>query len=237
MSLSLYTKSYAGPPLVTDDPGILNPGQWEINAAVDVVDTDAIETYDVPLLDVSYGLTVNTQMSVVISRQHVDLPDESTRSDFGYGEIGWKWRFFQNETVEIAFAPSYSLPLSNSATIRGVIEDTRLLNLPILAGFTKDKWTFNGQLAYATSTSDINAVNYGLAAGYQLTQRLQILAELYGVTTTRTSTTDMNYSVGFDYSFNDSLHLHLSGRSKLVSDLPEADHLNHGAYLALQWFK
>jgi hypothetical protein len=55
----------AGPPLVIDDPGILKPGQWETILAVDAVNTDFIRTYDLPLLDVSYGLTEDTQMSAL----------------------------------------------------------------------------------------------------------------------------------------------------------------------------
>jgi hypothetical protein len=55
--------AFAGPPLTIDDPGILDPGQWEIIGAVTGATSDTVDVYELPLLDVSYGLTPNTQLS------------------------------------------------------------------------------------------------------------------------------------------------------------------------------
>ena len=128
VSVFLYSANgCAGPPLIVDDAGILKPGQWETILAADAVKTDAIKTFDAPVLDVSYGLTDNTQMSVFLSRQHVEEHGKSRRSNFGYGEIGWKWRFYQNDSVGVAFGPAYSVPLSSDSTIRGIIDEIRVL--------------------------------------------------------------------------------------------------------------
>ena len=69
------TMTFAGPPLTIDDPGILQPGGLEIILAADGAKTDAIKTYDFPVLDMSLGLTDNIQMSVVpVSYTHLTLP-------------------------------------------------------------------------------------------------------------------------------------------------------------------
>ena len=56
----------AGPPLVTDDPGILDPGSWESILAISAEDRGGGSIYQLPVLDVSRGITRNTQLSFVV---------------------------------------------------------------------------------------------------------------------------------------------------------------------------
>lgn len=239
-SAALYFASiaatFAGPPLTIDDPGILQPGGLEIILAADGAKTDAIKTYDFPVLDTSLGLTENIQMSVVLPLQKIDEPGEPSKTDMGYGEVGVKWRFFKNDSTELAFAPAYSVPLNDGSTVRGVIDDIRILNLPLLAGWEYGDWSILAQVAYAISSKSGNGWDYGVAGGYQLTAKLQLLAEIYGATGSRASQTDVNYNLGFDYGFTEQFHLLVSARSKLFSDLPSEERLKYGWFVGLQWF-
>ena len=64
--LVLSATAWPGPPMIGEDPGILEPGQWEIIAAMSGESRPSTESGQLPLLDVAYGLTPNTQISVVV---------------------------------------------------------------------------------------------------------------------------------------------------------------------------
>ena len=236
LGFASITVTFAGPPLTIDDPGILEPGGLEIILAADGAKTAAIKSYDFPVLDASLGLTENIQMSVVLPLQKIDEPGQPSKTDLGYGEVGVKWRFFKNDSTEFAFAPAYVLPLNNASTIRGVIDDVRILNLPLLAGWELGDWSLLAQLAYAISSKSGNGWDYGVAGGYQVSAKMQLLAEVYGATDSRVSQTDVNYNLGFDYGFTERFHLLVSARSKLYSDLPSEERLKYGWFVGLQWF-
>ncbi len=55
--LVLPPAAWPGPPMVGEDPGILEPGQWEIIAAMNGESRPSIESAQLPVLDVAYGLT------------------------------------------------------------------------------------------------------------------------------------------------------------------------------------
>ena len=236
LSFGLITVTLAGPPLTIDDTGILQPGGLEIILAADGAKTDAIKAYDFPVLDASLGLTENIQMSVVLPMQKIDEPGEPSKTDIGYGEVSVKWRFFKNDSLELAFAPAYAVPLNDASTVRGVIEDIRILNLPLLAGWEFGDWSVMTQVAYAVSSKSGNGWDYGVAGGYQVNEKMQLLAEVYGATFSRASETDVNYNLGVDYGFTEQFHLLVSARSKLFSDLPSEERLKYGWFVGLQWF-
>ena len=120
--LVLPCRLMAGPPLAIDDPGVLDPGQWEFIAAVTVASTNEGDVYQAPILDVSFGLTPNTQASVVLPYVFVDPKNESSDSDFGNFAIGYKWRFINNDKLQVSFAPGYAFGISVAAALRGVEE-------------------------------------------------------------------------------------------------------------------
>jgi len=226
----------AGPPLVIDDPGTSTPGGWEIILLADGAETDATKTNNWPALDLAYGASENIQLFGVIPRQKVDEPNESSKEGWGYGLFGVKWRFVNTGTTEVAFAPSYSVPLSGSSTIRGIIEDERILSLPLLVGWGFGDWSFIGQAAFLVTSESNKGWDYGFGTGVQLTEKFQLLGEIYGATGSRLGETDVNWTLGFDYAVIPKLHILGSVRSGLWSDIAEEDQLKYGWFLGVQWF-
>jgi hypothetical protein len=79
-----------GPPLLTDDPGTVEPGRWEINVAW-TRERSAVATHDeAPLVDINYGLNATTQLKL-----EVPWAVETGRGPNGFGAAiaGVKWRF------------------------------------------------------------------------------------------------------------------------------------------------
>ena len=75
--LMLSATAWPGPPMIGEDPGILEPGQWEIIVAMNGESRPSTESAELPVLDVTYGLTPNTQISVLLPRQHIEPRGEA----------------------------------------------------------------------------------------------------------------------------------------------------------------
>ncbi|HZP64696.1 MAG TPA: hypothetical protein VFB32_00180 [Rudaea sp.] len=82
-----------GPPMLTDDPGTPGDGRWEINLAALSENAAGTETYELPLVDLNYGVGDRLQLKIetpwVITRGAA-----GDRSGVGNGLAGVKWRFY-----------------------------------------------------------------------------------------------------------------------------------------------
>jgi hypothetical protein len=96
------------------------PAGWEIIIAAAVSSTDAIDVYEAPVLDVSYGLSTNIQISARMPYVSVDREDGGSASDHGHLELGFKWRFLHDDRLQLAVAPLYLFGFSASAAKRGI---------------------------------------------------------------------------------------------------------------------
>ena len=235
--LVLPPTAWSGPPMVGEDPGILKPGQWEIIAAMNGESRPSAESAQLPLLDVAYGLTPNTQISVVVPRQHLEPQAESSRTGWGNGQIGYKWRFFSSNTIELAIAPLYSHPLDHGSTVRGLIENVSILSLPVVALLSAGEWIWNLQVGYAITSTSTNLWDFAVTLGHPLGQSAQLFLEVWGAADDNLDNNAVNYRVGFDFAFSERTHLLAAIGGPITSDLPSDGKLDWDFYLGLQWFR
>jgi hypothetical protein len=87
---ALAAHAEGGPPLLTDDPGTVEPGRWEINLAWTTERSAAAKHDEAPLVDVNYGLNDTTQLKF-----EMPWAVETGRGTNGFGAAiaGVKWRF------------------------------------------------------------------------------------------------------------------------------------------------
>jgi hypothetical protein len=85
-------RAQGGPPMITDDPGTPGNGHWEINLATLSDFMSNLREYELPLIDLNYGLGDSLQLKYEVP---FVLQDESgdSRSGLGNSLIGVKWRF------------------------------------------------------------------------------------------------------------------------------------------------
>jgi hypothetical protein len=234
-ALLLSLAVHAGPPLVTDDTGIVDVGGWEFIVSVAGESRDEGDSYDAPAAEVSYGIADNMQVTAAISRQIDDPAGESSRSDFGYGGVQWKWRFYENNGFALAVGPGYQFPVDSSSKKRGIIDDVRVLSLPLIGSYTTGDWEFTAQVSYdLTSVSD-DGVFYGTWAGYSLTDRLTLLAEIYGEEVVGESEGVTNWRVGLEYGLGDIGTLLLGFGGGIRSDLPDEAELDYDFFVGYQY--
>jgi hypothetical protein len=142
----------AGPPLTTEDPGILRQGQWEIITAVTSTSIESSDVYQAPLLDVSLGVIANeVQIAVAYPYVYSDPDDDSSESDFGNLELGIKWRFWNSDKLQVAFAPGYAFGATRRAAERGIGEGSEVATFPLAAEYRiNDRWRLNTSAGYAS---------------------------------------------------------------------------------------
>ncbi len=229
-------RSRAGPPLAIDDPGILDVGRWELILAADGVQVGDREAHNLPLLDVSYGLAENVQVSFSIPRLVLDSNGARERSGLGSATAGLKWRFLATRHSEWAVAPAYAVPTSHQVIRRNGPEDIHVFSLPLLYQRAVGEWTALAQVAWNLGSDGSETWDYGVALTHPLGGRIEGMVEVYGVADSNLSYETLNYHLGVDFAVTDDLHLLASFGSQLSTGSALVEPLDFRYYFGVQWF-
>lgn len=227
----------AGPPMVTDDTGTAAPGVLEIIAYAAGESRDAGESIEGPAVDFAYGLGDAIEVSLTIPRQQVKDTGQASIKGWGEATAGLKWRFFEGENTALAVAPSLSVPLSRSSTILGLVDDTTVFTLPLLASVSLGRWEFTGNAGYSVGSRNLDAVNLGASAGYALAPDFRLLSEVWGVDFVGDGASEgfLNWRLGTEWGLTERLTLLASYGGSIWTQLDETDELNRDYFLGLQY--
>jgi hypothetical protein len=227
----------AGPPMVTDDTGTPPPGVLEVIAFATGESRDAGESMQGPGLDLAYGLSDSVEISLTVPRQRVKDVGESTIRGWGEASVGLKWRFLEDEGSAVALAPSLSMPLSRSSTIIGLVEDTTVFTLPLLASVSLGSWEFTGNVGYSIGSRNLDAVNLGVSTGFALTPDFRLLGEVWGVDFVNDGASEgfLNWRLGMEWGLSERFTLLAAYGGGVWTQLDEADELNEDYYFGLQY--
>jgi hypothetical protein len=107
--------------MITDDPATPGDGHWEINMASLVNRTSPTSTYQLPLIDVNYGLGERIQLKVEMPWVLQDGASPRLKG-FGNALAGVKWRFYDNgeEGWRISTYPQVAFSPSTRSTQNGI---------------------------------------------------------------------------------------------------------------------
>ena len=234
--LLLCTTALAGPPLSIDDPGILDPWQLEMIAAVTSTKTRAGDTWQLPLIDMSLGVIEDhLQLGVAFSRVHVHPNDGNSESDTNNPALALKWRFVNGEKLQMSFAPYYVFGVSRSAESIGIGDSADVAVFPVNAEYgVTERWRLNGEVSYVRVQGDEAHWFYGAAVGYAANSRWDLLFEVAGTTDSTFNADFVEVRAGFDGALSESFHLLFS----MASDLRQArgeDELDLNVFFGVQY--
>ena len=227
----------SGPPLVGDDPGTPGKGHLEVIAAIDGASRSSMDSAQVPLLDVAYGLSPNTEISLGMARQQIKANLEDRRSGWGDAAIGYKWRFLTHKALQLAISPSYSHVMRHSSVSRGLAEGFSILNLPLIASLEIDENVWNFQIGYSVNSMGSKAFDYSIALGRPLGTSCQLWFELWGAADNHFANQELNFRIGLDYTLRERIHVLAAIGGPITSSFGHEDELNYDFYLGLQWFR
>jgi hypothetical protein len=228
----------AGPPLATEDPGILDAGQWEVITATTATSADGGSVYQAPVLDVSLGVLADqVQLALAYPYVYSDPDDGDSEWDFGNLEVGVKWRFWNRDKLQLAFAPVYAFGVTRQTAEQGIGNDTDVAEFPIAAEYqVNDAWRVNAALGYASVQDGGDEWSYGAAVAYGLNDRWELLVELAGATDTDFEDDILDVRAGFDFAFTEEMHLLFSAATGLRKPDGEEE-LNYDIFVGLQFFQ
>jgi hypothetical protein len=217
-----------GPPLLTDDPGTVEPGHWEINLAW-TTERSADASYDeVPLADINYGLNDTTQLKF-----EMPWAAENGRSTNGFGAaiVGVKWRFVdQGEQgwLVSTYPQAQFLPpgLHHASSAESGV--TWLLPIEV----QRDFGGFDAGFDIGRALSDAGDGWFGgVDVGRKVSDRVELLAELH----VETSDGD-GHELVFNVGTRATLSQHFTLLASLGTDVDNTSGpRNHVvSYLALQ---
>ena len=112
-----YQLSHAqggGPPMITDDPGTPQKQTFELNISVNSHISELEKEYEIPLIDLNYGLNERTQLKFEIPYlSYSDTKDEYNK--LGSPILGVKYRFLDEEKSKISISayPQITIPINS----------------------------------------------------------------------------------------------------------------------------
>lgn len=140
---------WAGPPFVTDDPGPVEYGHWEVNYGISRTWRDDSMSAALPSVDINYGVLPNVQLHAQpryfyeksSERRHVGIDDT---------EVGVKYCFAEFHNNGTAFAagiyPMLQVPTGDKqlGDGRGKLQSF----LPLWLQMSQDRWVVYGGVGY-----------------------------------------------------------------------------------------
>ena len=209
----------AGPPFVTDDPEVPPEGGWEINIPFTLNRTPGSTQMNAPLFDFNYGLPqLQLEFDIPIA---VSSDRKATNAGLGDLLYGVKWRFFDDEKIQIQFGtyPQMFAPTGNYR--RGLGGGRPNYILPLQAEKIWGKWTLYGDVGYRLQTA-LGQQSYwytGAVLQREINDRLSLGVELFGNTTTvPNGRPDFAFNVGGSLKLNDHLNMIFTGGRDFVGD-------------------
>jgi hypothetical protein len=171
----------AGPPFLTNDPGTPGDAHWEINLAAAQTIERGSGSYQVPQIDLNYGLGDRIQLTYEIPYVVQSTDGTSKQSGWSNGYPGVKWRFLDQgkDGWQLSLFPQLETGVSAAAQQRGLGEPGPRFLLPIEAATTIGPVDLDLEAGYYFPRRGVNEHILGLVAGHSFTDRFELDAEAY----------------------------------------------------------
>jgi hypothetical protein len=180
------------PPMMSDDTGTAAQGTVELNLTFDGQLSHDRKVYELPLLDINYGIGENLHLKYevpwVLERMTgIDASGNEHRvSARGVSDssVGVKYRFYDDEETKLAFAVfpqvEFRTPGSKTEADGGVAPSGTTWILPVLVTKEFEHFAFTGNAGMKKSTEEGRSVFARAGLGTRLSPRLALLGEIAG---------------------------------------------------------
>jgi hypothetical protein len=171
----------AGPPFFTNDPGTPGNANWEINIAAAPTISREVSAYQVPQIDLNYGLGDRVQLTYEIPYVVQTADGQSRQSGWSNAFPGIKWRFFdQGEGGwQLSMFPQMEANAPSSSQQKGIAVPGSRFLLPFEVTKRLGPVDVDFEAGYYFPKHDVNERILGLVVGRSMTERLDLGLELY----------------------------------------------------------
>jgi hypothetical protein len=222
-----------GPPFLTTDPGTPGNGNWEINVGAMASKQGDTHSYQLPQLDVNYGLGEHLQLSVEIPYVLQTAGGAPRQEGWSNALIGAKWHFIDvpGGGWQVSTFPQVETAGSESARHAGLATEGPRLLLPLEVARRIGPVDVNLEAGYFVPRNGSHERFVGLAVGRQLDPALELDGEVFADRVAG-QPTDVILDAGFRFRFHPAfVLLGMAGRSLNGSTAP---HSEFTGYLGVQ---
>lgn len=175
------------PPLDVDDPSTPGCNRWEINVVTSADVSFNEKRYELPLLDLNYGVGDNIQIKYEVPNQS-SVEEGVSASGVGNSKLGIKYMYFENEEskTQMAIYPQleFSTPSSgsrpNDFSTPGSIVTLPILITTKIGSITSGDVILTANLGYnlSSKTEVQSYLSAALGVGAPLSAKVSLMGEL-----------------------------------------------------------
>jgi hypothetical protein len=177
----IAVRAQAGPPFITNDPGTPGNANWEINIAAAQSISRGTAAYQVPQIDLNYGLGPSVQLTYEIPYVLQTADGQTRQTGWSNAFPGIKWRFFdQGEGGwQLSLFPQMQANAPSSAQQKGIAAPGSRFLLPFEVTKRFGPIDVDFEAGYYFPKHGVNERILGLVAGRSMTDRLDLGVEVY----------------------------------------------------------
>jgi hypothetical protein len=218
-----------GPPMMTDDPGTPGDGNWEINIAWTFEHSGSTTEHEAPLVDAAYGVGDRVQLKYEVPWIVADASGQGARGGLGNSNFGVKWRFIDagDDGWRMSTFPQVIFRNPGSGSVeRGLAEAGTTVLLPFEFERAFSVLAVNFDVGHVWHSQGAGEWFGGIAIGREMSERLELMAELHADATARMDRSALTINLGMRWtatergrlimSVGQDLHNHISGHEAAV---------------------
>jgi len=214
-----------GPPMITDDPGTPGNGKWENNLAIAFEHRPGETAYDLPAIDLNYGVGEHIQLTLQTAPVLLKRNDHGPIGGLGGTEGAVKWRFLDAATsgFDLSMFPRVIFNIDQSSVRRGLAEDGTRFQIPFQIAKTFGRWHEDAEFGPLASTVGRSEWLYGVVCGFDVAKPTMLMAELHGTSRMNFTRDVLTVNFGLRHEFTETYILIVSMGHEIRSpDQPTA---------------
>ena len=211
--------------MITDDPGTPGNGKWENNFAIAFEHRSGETAYDVPAIDLNYGLGEHIQVTLQTAPMLLKRSDHGLIGGLGGTEAAVKWRFLDQATsgLDMSMFPRMIFNITHSSVRRGLADDGTRFQIPFQAAKIFGRLHVDAEFGPRASTVGRSEWLDGIVCGFDLTKPTMLMAELHDESRMNFSRDVLTLNFGLRHEFTQNYILIVSMGHELRSpDQPTA---------------
>jgi hypothetical protein len=200
-----------GPPMMTDDPGVVDLHKFEINLSINTSFSNNMNEFAVPFADINYGIAKNLQLKVEFPYLLDYTKNKTITNALGDAVVGLKWKIVDEEKyfLSVGTYPQYTFYGAHGFL------------LPLLLEKTFGKFLVGEDFGSFWGQHNVWMLHNGTLLGYKFSDRFETMGEYYVEQTVNPdSATDCFVNLGFRYAQSDHVGWMCSLGTQVISASP-----------------
>ncbi len=184
--------------MITDDPGTPGNGRWEINLAVAFEHRQSETSWDLPMIDLNYGVGERIQLTLQSAPVLLKRSGQGSIGGIGGTEAALKWRFLDEERdgVSMSIFPRIIFNVVQSSARRGLSEAGTRVRCPMQIAKKFGVVDLDLEAGSLTSTVGRSEWLYGIVGAIEVSKTTAFMAELQGTARTSFARDTLTVNVG-----------------------------------------